>query len=375
MKRRLLRNIDWRLLALTLVLMAFGLLVIASASQLEGEHWSASPFFRRQLLWAAICLVAIGVSATVKYDHLRYYARWIYLLNLIMLGFVLIEGAQLRGARSWLRLGFASFQPSELSKLMLIITLAAYVARRKGQLHSWWEIIKTGLYIVPPFVLLLLQPDLGTAFVFVAIWLGIVFVGGASLAKLAVLVSGSLAAVIGAVVAHLRWGLSLPLKEHQLMRLIVFASPGLDRTGAGYQLIQSLIAVGSGQLYGKGLFMGTQNRLNFLPEQHTDFVFAVVAEELGFAGGILLLVAFFALLWRGMGIATSARDLFGSLLAAGVVSMFAFHIMVNIGMTIGVMPVTGLPLPFVSYGGSSVVTMMICIGILLNISMRRFQFE
>jgi len=354
MNRRLIKNIDWWLIALTVALMLFGLVIIASASQVEGAHWTRSFYFRRQLVWLGAACLAIVVSTAINYDHLRYYARWIYALNLLLLGLVLVKGTETKGAQSWFDLGPMRFQPAEFAKLMIIVGLAAYVANRDGKLQSWWEIIKSGLYIVPPFVLLLLQPDLGTALVFIAIWLGILFVGGASLIKLLLLSTGGLAVVIGAVVAHLRWGLPLPLKEHQLMRLIVFASPGVDRTGAGYQLIQSLIAVGSGQLLGKGLFMGTQNRLNFLPEQHTDFVFAVVAEELGFVGGLLLLLALFVLLWRGMTIAASARDLFGSLLAVGVVSMMAFHMVVNIGMTIGVMPVTG-------------------IGLLLNVYLRRHK--
>jgi rod shape determining protein RodA len=371
----LLRNLDWRLLLVAVVLMAFGLAVIASASQADGGQATASRFFRRQVLWVAVGLAAVALTVLVDYTQLKYYANWIYGLNLLLLGAVLFIGKGVKGARSWISLGPARFQPSEFSKIMLIVALAAYVSERDGELNSWWDILKTGLYVLPPFVLVLAQPDLGTAMVFAAIWLGVVFVGGAALRKLLTLVCGSFGLVVASVVAHLHWGLPLPLKEHQLMRLIVFASPGLDRTGAGYQLIQSLIAVGSGQLFGKGLFMGTQNRLNFLPEQHTDFIFAVVGEELGFLGGALLLALFFALLWRGMTIASSAKELFGSLVAAGVVSMFAFHIVVNVGMTIGVMPVTGLPLPFVSYGGSSLLANCIGVGLLLNVYMRRHKIR
>jgi rod shape determining protein RodA len=182
----------------------------------------------------AVGLAAVALTVLIDYTQLKFYANWIYGLNLLLLGAVLFTGKVVKGARSWISLGPARFQPSEFSKLMLIVALAAYVSERDGELNSWWDILKTGLYVLPPFVLVLAQPDLGTAMVFAAIWLGVLFVGGAALRKLLALVCGSFGLVVASVVAHLHWGLPLPLKEHQLMRLIVFASPGVDRTGAGY---------------------------------------------------------------------------------------------------------------------------------------------
>ncbi len=196
---------------------------------------------------------------------------------------------------------------------------------------------------------------------------------GARLGHMLAIYGGGLACAVGAIAAHFRWGLPLPLKDYQLKRLVVFMNPGVDPLGAGYQLRQSVIAVGSGRLFGKGLFSGTQNQLRFLPFQHTDFIFSVIGEELGFVGGACILILYLLVIWRGVRIAASAKDTFGALLATGVVSMLAFHIIVNIGMTIGVMPVTGIPLPFMSYGGTSLVTNMVGIGILLNVHVRRHR--
>jgi rod shape determining protein RodA len=217
------------------------------------------------------------------------------------------------------------------------------------------------------------QPDLGTSLAFVAITLGILVAAGAPGRILAPIVVAGLGSVIGAVVAHFRWGLPLPLEDYQLKRLIVFTNPGIDPLGSGYQLRQSIIAIGSGRLVGKGLFAGTQNQLRFLPFQHTDFIFSVIGEELGFIGGIAVLTLYLFVLWRGLRIAAMARDYFGALLSVGVVSMLAFHILINVGMTLGMMPVTGIPLPFMSYGGNSMITNMAAVGLLLNVYMRRHK--
>ena len=221
-----------------------------------------------------------------------------------------------------------------------------------------------GIALVPMF-LIFLEPDLGMTLSIFMIAVGMLLVGGASVRQMAVLGAGSLVAVVAALQLHV-------LKSYQLNRLLVFLKPDMDPLQSGYNLLQSKIAIGSGQLLGKGLFQGTQTNLKFIPEHHTDFIFSVVGEELGFIGGVVLLALFALLLWRAFKIAITARDPFGTMLAVGIVVMFFFQILVNIGMTMGIMPVTGIPLPFISYGGSSLMVNFFCVGLLLNIGMRRF---
>jgi rod shape determining protein RodA len=225
-----------------------------------------------------------------------------------------------------------------------------------------------------PWVLIMLQPDLGTGLVYLAIALGMIYVAGGSSSLLLKILGAGAAVVAIALFAHFKWGVPLPLEDYQLQRLIVFVNPYMDGRGgrgAGWHIIQSLVAVGSGGFWGKGLFQGTQVQGSFLPEQHTDFIFAVVGEELGFVGGIVILLLYFILLYRTLYIAQQARDNFGTLIAAGICSMWGFHILENIGMAIGIMPITGIPLPFLSYGGSNMLANLLAVGILLSINLRR----
>ncbi len=261
--------------------------------------------------------------------------------------------------------GSFRLQPSEFAKIALIITLAAFMAERKGNI-ALKDILFSSLHLAVPLGLVIIQPDLGTAMVFLAIWLGILLVSGAKINHYLLIILLCIIIFSLALQFHM-------LKDYQMRRLLVFLNPDLDPLGSGYNLLQSKIAIGSGRLQGKGLFSGTQGRLNFIPSHHTDFIFAVLGEELGFLGTSLLLGLYFILLSRGIRIASTAKDMFGTLVATGIIVMLLFQIMVNVGMTIGIMPITGIPLPLVSYGGSSLLANMIAIGLLFNICMRRFR--
>ena len=296
------------------------------------------------------------------YKVLGKMANTLYGINMLMLLAVMFIGQSALGAQRWIQLGPISLQPSEFSKLIMIIALADMLDRKKGQLNSFQDIIPIFLYVGIPFLLVLKQPDLGTSLVFMAILFGMIFIAGIR-TKLLMIIFGA-----GITFMPFFWHF---LKDYQKQRLTVFIDPYVDPLGSGYHIIQSKIAIGSGMLFGKGLFGGTQSQLYFLPENHTDFIFAVIGEELGFVGAALILLLYFIVLYRGIKIAGSARDNFGMLLATGITSMLAFHVLVNVGMTAGIMPVTGIPLPLMSYGVSALTTNMISIGILLNIYMRR----
>ena len=296
------------------------------------------------------------------YKILQRYGNYFYIFNLVLLILVMLVGQTALGAQRWIALGPISIQPSEFSKLIMIIALAAMLEKRGGKINTLGELLPVAAYVGVPFLLVLKQPDLGTSLVFLAIFFGMVFAAGIRLRMLAWIFGLGIAAM--PVVWHF-------LKGYQKMRIMVFMDPNVDPLGAGYHIIQSKIAIGSGMLFGKGLFSGTQSQLNFLPENHTDFIFSVVGEELGFVGCAVLLLLYLIILWRGIRIAQDASDLFGRLLAVGITSMLAFHVLVNAGMTMGIMPVTGIPLPLMSYGVSSLTTNIMAIAILLNIQLRR----
>ncbi len=359
-RRRLVRNLDPLLLGSTAVLVAFGLLMVYSTTR-SMPHPLA--YTRSQMLHLMIGVGVGIVLVAADYRTLAAGWRWLYVANLLMLAAVLVIGRSSLGAQRWIPLGpLGQFQPSELAKLVLVITLAKHLADRPGPYRSVADLVPFLAHVAVPMVLIFRQPDLGTALVYGAIFAGMLFAGGARRRDLAAL--GAAACLVSPVLWHV-------LKEYQRRRLLVFLDPSLDPRGAGYGIIQSKIAVGSGLLWGKGLFAGTQNLLQFVPEHHTDFIFSVIGEELGFLGGLALLAVFLVWLWRGVRTAAVARDRFGALAAVGIVSMVAFHVFVNVGMTVGIMPITGIPLPFISYGGSALMTMLWATALLLNIGMRR----
>ena len=361
-KKRLLRRIDFPLLIASLAIIIYSLIVISSATHVntpgEERYW----FVQRQGIFALVNVAIAVLFLNFDYRGLQQYGTKLYVFNLIMLVAVMFVGQTALGAQRWIQIGPVSLQPSEFSKLIMIVCLASILEQRIGQLNSFQDLLPIAAYVGLPFILVLKQPDLGTSLVFMAIFLGMIIVCGIRWRILFGL------CVAGIASMPIIWQF---MKDYQKMRIMVFLDPNVDPLGSGYHIIQSKIAIGSGMLFGKGLFQGTQSQLNFLPENHTDFIFAVVGEEFGFVGAVILLLLYLIVFWRGLQIARSASDVFGRLLAVGITSMLAFHVLVNVGMTTGIMPVTGIPLPLMSYGVSALTTDILAIAILMNIHMRK----
>jgi rod shape determining protein RodA len=352
--RRLLLHFDWGLVALVALLAGAGLLTL----------WSLVPRFAgRQLVWLAVGgAVAL---ALVSIDY-RVLARWApagYALGLAALLAVLTLGRAAQGARRWLSLGPFTVQPSELFKLVLLAVVAHYLAGREDQRPGPARLVVPLLLAGPALLLIVKQPDLGTALVLLPALLAVIFVGGARWRDLAVLGGGACAA------APLLW---FVLRDYQRERILVFVDPSRDPLGSAWNVIQAKITIGSGQLAGKGLFGGTQSRLAFLPERHTDFIFAAFAESWGFVGALALLVAYGLLLVRGLEVARTARDTLGTLLATGATVLLVSQAVVNLAMVTGLLPVVGIPLPLVSYGGSALLTALGAVALVENVRMRRF---
>lgn len=362
MTKGILRRTDLALVLAAAGIVIMSLVIIGSATHINTPSDDRYWYVARQGIFT---LFNIGVAIFLMnfdYKMLQGYGNKLYIFNLIMLLAVMFLGHSALGAQRWVSIGPISIQPSEFSKIIMIISLATVMEHRIGKLNSLHDLLPVAAYVGVPFLLVLKQPDLGTSLVFMAIFLGMLFVCGINLR----LLGGLFAA--GVAMMPLLWHF---LKDYQKMRIMVFMDPNVDPLGSGYHIIQSKIAIGSGMLFGKGLFQGTQSQLNFLPENHTDFIFAVVGEELGFLGVVVLLLLYLVVLWRGIKIAQDASDIFGRLLAVGITSMLAFHVLVNVGMTLGIMPVTGIPLPLMSYGVSSLTTNIMSIAILLNIQLRK----
>lgn len=358
---RLIKHIDYSLIFLVLVLCFLGLLVIYSTTQPEISNEEDMQFTKRQLLYILVGLFLCFIVATIDYHQLEKIAIPIYILAIIMLVYVLLFGKTMGGSRRWIKVAGFDFQPSEFAKIALIIFLADFLSRQKDKLSNFLYFLLPFLFTGILMLLITKQPDLGTAIVFLAIVLFMIYVAGIEW-KYILMISLLLVASFPVL-----WSF---LKDYQRKRIIFFLNPELDPLGAGYNIIQSKVAIGSGGLLGQGLFSGIQSQLKFLPAQHTDFVFAVIGEELGFLGALLLLSLFILLLWKGIKIAQEAPDLLGTFLATGVVAFMFFHIFINIGMVMGLVPATGLPLPFISYGGTFMITNFIGIGLLLNVHLR-----
>ena len=364
--RRLAQNFDWFLFGLTFVVAGIGLVTLYSAVT-AGATSGESALFNRQLLWYCIGLGVMIVSFFFDYKYLDKFAPGIYLLTISMLVMVFFFGKMGGGARRWLFFGPVSIQPSEIAKLTVIIVLARYYSKdpTSGG-YTLRELAKPMFFTAVPFVLIGFQPDLGTA-----IHLGLVAAVMMMFAKIERRTFVTLLATC-ALAAPVVWFFSM---DYQKQRVLTFLNPGRDPLGAGYNIIQSKIAIGSGMMTGKGYLKGTQNALSFLPEQHTDFIFPVLAEEWGFLGAVTVLAVFFLIIILGLRVAYGCRDIFGMMISVGVTSLLFWQVVINIGMVMGLLPVVGVPLPFVSYGGSSIVMVMICLGLLINIRMRRFMFE
>lgn len=363
--RRLLHNIDYWFLFLVAALTLLGLGALYAATGDPGG--SLATTFRHQLWWIGIGLAGMALVAPLNYNKLRVWAYFFYALCLLLLLLVLLVGHTGLGAQRWVNIGPFRLQPSEVSKLAVILALARFLAagRFRGSL-GLREILGPTLLLVLPLILILQQPDLGTSLMFLFIGGVMVFCAGLQLWLIAAVFP------ITVFLAPILWR---GLQDYQQRRILAFLKPDLDPFGSGYHVIQSKIAIGSGGLWGKGLFQGTQSELHFLPEQHTDFIFSVIAEQFGLVGCLLFLLLYTLLILRGLEIAYETDDTFGALIVVGVTTMIAFYVLVNVGMTTGLLPVVGVPLPFVSYGGSSMLTMWMGAGLILNVRMRKFLFQ
>jgi rod shape determining protein RodA len=354
------RAFDLQLFLYVVLLIAFGVVIGYSASYSDPAQGEGLSQTVRTLIWAAIGLTIFFVAASVDYHWLQTLIAPIYLLVLGLLTLTLLIGTSLFGAQLSITVAGLDFQFSEVSKVLMVVVLATYLAGRRERIGKLSTIIGAGVLMALPTVLVLLQPDLGTALVFVGIVVGMLFLSGASIGWMALFAGGAVAAAPLMVQS---------LADYQRQRLFCFLDPSADPQGACYQLIQALNAVGSGGLFGQGLTAGRQNQLGFLPVQSTDFIFTVVAEELGFVGGAVLLALFGLLIWRILAIGWGARDSLGAMVAVGLASMLLFQIMVNVGMVLGIMPVIGIPLPFITYGGSSMISLLFGMGILQSVRM------
>lgn len=371
-ERRMLNKFDFTLIIVTLLIIVFGLIILSSATHATmTRDGDTLAYVKKQAFSIMLGFIVIGLITKIDYAEIAKHAKFIYIFNLLLLASVMIFGNEQNGAKSWIPIGPFYLQPSEFAKIAIIITFSVYLAGREGKLNRFVDLLPTFVFFGLPMLLIMMQPDLGSTLVFIAIYFGMLFVAGARPRNLLILIMLGVFLVGGVLTAQLKFGVTKPLKPYQLDRLTIFVNPYKDPRGAGYHVIQSQVALGSGGLWGKGLYKGSQTQLNFLPEQRNDFIFSVVGEETGFVGSVSLLVLFYLFIYRCVKIAASAKDKVGTLIATGFISMMIFHLLINIGMAAGIMPITGIPLPFFSYGGSSMLTNLIGIGLLFNIYSRR----
>jgi rod shape determining protein RodA len=362
------RAFDLQLATYAALLAGFGLVMAYSNSaSAGGDAFASGSVFLRGLLWAGIALVVFVVATAFDYHWLKTFAWPLYLIQLGLLVVTLGIGTGVGGSSRWVTVMGLQFQFSEIAKILMIVVLANYLGARKGRLTSLWSILGACVLVGPPLLLVLLQPDLGTSLVFAAILAVMLFMSGASLRWLGVLA--------GITLASMPFIWTYVLRDYQRGRLTAFLDPLGDLQGAGYQLYQAQIAVGSGGWFGKGLTNGTQNALDYLPVQNTDFVFAILGEELGFVGAIVVVGLFVALIWRVLAAGWGSRDPFGTMFASGMAAMILFQLVVNVGMVIGIMPITGIPLPFVTHGGASLISLAAGLGLLESIRIRQGRAE
>lgn len=365
--RRLIKNFDWITFSIVIIIALIGIMTIYSATRplIEGEN---SQFYLKQSLWLFIGVIALLMLVSFDYVWLSRVSFFLYTVGIALLITVFIVGKIGMGAQRWLSIGPMTFQPSEFFKLIYLIMLSHQLSIMNGPLKTIPLLRLFFLIVFLPFILLIKQPDLGTGLIILILFFSLVVAKGLY-RKIAVLL-----VIIGLI--------SLPffgsifwegLRDYQKSRLIAFLEPGVDPTGIGYHINQSKITVGSGKFSGKGYLNGTQGPFRFLPEKHTDFIFAVFAEEWGFLGSFILISLYTALILRGLNTARNARDDFGKFLALGITFMFLTYFFVNVGMTLGIMPVVGIPLPFMSYGGTALLSNLLSVGLLISIRTRRFE--
>lgn len=374
---KLFKYLDWPLIVLLFCIASIGIMSVtnATASLFTGEENSITEIvdildistIRLQILWFFVGLTAMIIMTIPDYKAIGDFYRIIYGLNILLLVIVFLASSETRGISGWFRFGERGFQPSEVAKIAIIITLAKVVSaitENKGRITTLRELIPVLIYFVIPFGLIVIQPDMGTASVYVFILLGVLLVSNTSFKLLGLLGLAGAFAVFIIIISGF-------LEEYQISRLLAFFNPDLAEEGAKYNLEQSMIAIGSGGVTGKGLFAaGNMAQLDYVPESHTDFIFAVTIEAIGFVGGLVLILLYLAVVFRCLYLAIHAKDHLGTYIIIGVMSMFMFHIFENMGMTMGAMPITGIPLPLMSYGGSNMLTTMASFGLVLNVAMR-----
>jgi rod shape determining protein RodA len=432
-----LYKIDYALVFVVIAIIFIGILMIYSAGFDPVEKVN-NGLYKKQILWFVIGFVLMVSVMILNYQYLGDYTMYVYGFLLFLLIITTLFGKPIRNTRAWLTLGYFSLQPSEFMKLGLVLIMAKYLELRERDMKKLGELVIPTLLAMVPVVIILFQPDFGTAMIFVPLFFTLLFVGGADVLHLmSVILIAVIALFVPIIVTYNEWtgggasglvlgffknyrlifslsgvliliagvsfalsyflnkkvyrrlyipsfvvsaGLMLSviiqlfLKDYQKKRILVFLNPDLDPHGSGYNVIQSKIAIGSGGFFGKGFLNGSQSQLGFLPEKTSDFIFSVVAEEWGFFGALVVIVLLCLVVLRAMQIAIEAKDKFGAIVASGISAIFFFHILINVGMVIGIMPVTGLPLCFVSYGGSNLIMSMIAVGILINIRMRKFVY-
>lgn len=358
-------NFDVRFIGLVFLILAVGVLSIFSVT--HDQAGPGVPIFAKQIIWILLGTVAFLIMLVWDYHRIARVAYPAYAIILVLLAVVLVEGKTSRGAQRWIPIGPFVFQPSEFAKLVLILVLAHYYS--KAPRVGWLQrVVMPGLLMLPGLFLILKQPDLGSGLSFLAVYAAMLLMVGMRSQALGVILLFSL--MLFPFAWELMWG---SLHDYQRQRIMAFVDPAYDPGGKGYHALQSRIAIGAGELFGKGLYGGTQSQLKFLPEGHTDFVFSVFAEEWGFLGVLGLLILFVALIWLSLEIAARAKDQLGALLAVGIICMLCFCVVVNIGMTVGMFPIVGIPLPLMSYGGSATIMTMASLGLLLNIKRRRLS--
>jgi rod shape determining protein RodA len=360
--RRLLVNFDWLLLLATIILCIIGVLLIYSAT--SGPYTEVKQgLYLKQIYWIFVGLIIMILIISIDYHHLARWSPVLYIFNLLTLVYVLYASGS--NVKRWIRFLGMNVQPSEFTKFCLILLLAQLFKEKKYRDISMKSFIFAFVLTLIPTFMILKQPDLGTSILLIPLLLAILYISGFRISWLL--------GIIGIGMGIGPPFLWLGLKPYQKNRILSFINPNLDPLGAGYQVTQSKIAVGSGGLWGQGFLCGTQCRLKFIPQHHTDFIFSLLAEEWGLLGSLLVIGIFLFLLLKGLDICVNAKDRLGIIISYSVVVTLALHIIINIGMVIGIMPVTGIPLPFISYGGSAMVGNLIAIGLLQNIKMRRFD--
>lgn len=363
LNRRILDGFDWCFLGVIIILLSIGVLTIYSVT--SGGQSTGLSIYLKQAIWIGIGAIVFVMVASLDYHKLARFSYLFYGIGLLLLIFVMVSGKSSRGAQRWIALGPIAIQPSEFVKIPLLLMLATYYSTQTR--YGWlYRVIVPGLMALPGFFLIFKQPDLGSSLSFIAIYVTLLLAIGIKSKTFGLVLLSAL------MIFPFAWGeLWGSLHDYQKERILSFVDPAYDPGGKGYQGLQSRIAVGSGELVGKGLYGGTQTQFKFLPEGHTDFIFAVYAEEWGFLGSFVLVILFLSLFLLGLEIASKAKDMLGALLAIGVVGMLAFNVVVNMAMTIGLAPIVGIPLPLMSYGGSATIMTLASLGLLLSVKRRR----